>query len=96
MSVSFYGHSKKSIDKIESGQKEYIEQFRDLESSYNFQYMVHAVLCEIAFKQGGYEKVKALYLCNADNEDEFYNCIEELLTLKRKEINFSIRDYLNQ
>lgn len=83
LSQSFFGHSKVSIDDLEGDilkkENEEILQFRDLESSYNFHYMIHAVLCEIAFKDGGYEKVKELFLCKADNEDQFYNCIEEVL-----------------
>jgi len=99
LSQSFFGHSKVSINNLEDEmlkkENEEILQFRDLESSYNFQYMIHAVLCEIAFKDGGYEKVKELFLCKADNEDQFYNCIEEVLKIKRADINTYLRNFIN-
>lgn len=99
LSQSFFGHSEVSVDDLEDEmlkkENEEILQFRDLESSYNFQYMVHAVLCEIAFKDGGYEKVKELFLCKADNEDQFYNCIEEVLEIKRADMNSYLRNFIN-
>jgi hypothetical protein len=57
--------------------------------------MIHAVLCEIAFKDGGYEKVKELFLCKADNEDQFYNCIEEVLKIKRADMNTYLRNFID-
>jgi len=57
--------------------------------------MVHAALCDIAFNYGGYEKVKGLYLCKADNEEEFYNCIEEVLEIKRADLNAYLREFVN-
>lgn len=99
LSQSFFGHSEVSVDDLEDEmlkkENEEILQFRDLESSYNFQYMVHAVLCEIAFKDGGYEKVKELFLCNAENEDQFYICIEEVLEIKRADMNSYLRNFIN-
>lgn len=68
--------------------------YRDAETNYT--YIIHAVLCEIAFKKGGIEKVKAILLHKTENENEFYAVIENELGINRQNIDKFIRDYLNQ
>jgi len=96
LTQSFYGYFKNPLnnrnDTLLLNKQTNLVQFRDLDSNYNFQYMVHAALCDIAFNYGGYEKVKGLYLCKADNEEEFYKCIEDVLNIKRANLN----DYLRE
>lgn len=95
LSKSLFGHSKNLEDDLSKNGNEESNLFRDIDSNYNFQYMVHAVLCEIAFIEGGYEKVKELFQCKAENEDEFYNCIEEVLKIKRADMNTYLRNFIN-
>ncbi|MCK9450867.1 MAG: hypothetical protein M0Q90_04195 [Bacteroidales bacterium] len=71
------------------------QYFSDKEMKSNFIYVIHAAIVDIAYRQGSYEKVKELYLCKADNEEEFYNCIEEVLEIKRSDLNDYIREFIN-
>lgn len=61
----------------------------------NFVYTIHAAIVDIAFRSGGYEKVKELFQCKTDNEDEFYSCIEEVLKIKRADMNTYLRNFIN-
>lgn len=60
----------------------------------NFVYIIHAVLCDIAYRQGGYSKVKEMFLQKANNQQEFYEVIEKELGIKRKDVNRTIRNFL--
>jgi len=100
LSQSFYGYFNDTLNNRSDTLQPNIQAdrvpFRDFDSNYNFQYMVHAALCDIAFNYCGYEIVKELYLCKADNEEDFYKCIEEVLEIKRADLNDSIRDFVNR
>ena len=67
LSQSLYGYLKNESGKInfnpefdESSMK--LIPFRDTASTYSFQYMIHAVICDIAYRKGGYSLVKDLFL----------------------------------
>jgi len=67
----------------------------------NYMYIIQAVLCDIAFKQGGYQRVKNIYIQQRQqvpDEDyqKFYTVIEKELGVKRKNIDKYIRDFLNK
>ncbi|MCK9450865.1 MAG: hypothetical protein M0Q90_04185 [Bacteroidales bacterium] len=74
---------------------ESLKHYKDDEMQTPFIYTIHAAIVDIAYRQGGYEKVKELYLCEADNEEDFYNCIEEVLKIKRSDLNDYIREFIN-
>ncbi len=61
-----------------------------------YSYIIHAVLCEMAFKQGGYQKVMDILKTKADTGDDFYQVIEKELGIKREDVNETIRDYVNK
>ena len=61
-----------------------------------FSYIIHAVLCEMAFRQGGYKKVMDILKAKADNDDEFYAVIEKQLGIKRQDVDKTIREFLNK
>ncbi len=62
----------------------------------NYVYIIHAVLCDMAFRQGGYAKVKEMFLQKADNQKAFYQVIENELGIKREDVNKYIRDFLKK
>ena len=59
----------------------------------NLPYIIHAVICDIAYKKGN-TKVKELLLCKSNNEQDFYNSIEKVLGIKQTDLNNYIRNYL--
>ena len=61
-----------------------------------FSYIIHAVLCEMAFRQSGYDKVMDILKAKADNDEEFYEVIEKYLGIKRKDIDKVIRRFVNE
>lgn len=61
----------------------------------HFGYIIHAAICDIAFRMGGYETVKELFHCEANNEGEFYKCIEDVLSIKRSDLNDYIKDFID-
>ncbi len=63
--------------------------------STNYSYMIMATICDIAFRQGGYDKVKQMIL-NAEDGEAMYGVIEKHLGIKRQDINKYIRDFLNK
>jgi len=63
--------------------------------STNYSYMIMATICDIAFRQGGYDKVKQMILDAEDNE-AMYGVIEKHLGIKRQDVNKYIRDFLNK
>lgn len=69
--------------------------FRDIAGGYNFQYMVHAVICDLAFRKGGYEKVKELLCLPAGNESEFYKNVTQVLGIPKADMNKTLRDFIN-
>ncbi|MBG0764102.1 MAG: hypothetical protein H0S78_04310 [Tissierellales bacterium] len=71
------------------------QYFNDAEMKSNYIYTIHAAIVDIAFRLGGYATVKELFLCKADNEDQFYNCIEEVLKIKRADMNTYLRNFIN-
>jgi hypothetical protein len=68
--------------------------FHDKEMKTNIPFIIHAVICDIAYKKGN-TKVKELLICKADNEQEFYNSIEKILGIKQVDLNSYIRNYLS-
>lgn len=65
------------------------------EDQISYSYMIMAAICEIAFKQGGYDKVKQMIIDSKDGE-EFYDTIDKHLGIKRKDVNNYIRLFLNK
>lgn len=63
--------------------------------STNYSYMIMATICDIAFRQGGYDKVKRMIIDAKDGE-EMYGVIEKYLGIKRQDVNKYIRDFLNK
>lgn len=57
--------------------------------------MVHAVICDMAYKKGGFNCVKELLLSKAENESDFYLNIEKVLSIKRSNLNEAIRSFIN-
>ncbi|MBU1580166.1 MAG: hypothetical protein KJ754_12110 [Bacteroidetes bacterium] len=72
-----------------------MKHYKDDEMQTPLIYTIHAAIVDIAFKQGGYDTVKDLFLCKADNEDQFFNCIEEVLKIKRADMNTYLRNFIN-
>lgn len=62
--------------------------------STNYSYMIMATICDIAFRQGGYDRVKQMIL-DAEDSDAMYGVIEKHLGIKRQDVNKYIRDFLN-
>ncbi len=62
--------------------------------STNYSYMIMAAICDIAFHQGGYDKVRQMIL-NAKDDEAMYGVIEKHLDIKRQDIDKYIRDFLN-
>ena len=52
-----------------------------------------ATICDIAFRQGGYDKVKKMIIDAKDGE-EMYGVIEKHLGIKREDVDKYIRDFL--
>lgn len=63
--------------------------------STNYSYMIMATICDIAFRQGGYDKVKRMIIDAKDGE-EMYGVIEKHLGIMRQDVNKYIRDFLNK
>ena len=61
-----------------------------------FTYIINAVLCEMAFRQGGYEKVMKILKEKADNVAEFYRVIEKELGIKQKDMDEVIKGFLEK
>lgn len=100
LSQSLYGYSKNDAGEIvyrsqSNDSLVTLIRYRDFESIYNFQYMVHVVICDIAFRMGGYKKVKELYLSKAENEQDFYRNIENSLGIKQCDLNKYLRNFIN-
>jgi hypothetical protein len=100
LSKSLYGYSKDStgsiiykpqIDDVEMQ----LIRYRDERSTYNFQYMINAVICDIAFRMGSYDKVMELFRAKADNEQDFYRNVEFILGIKQDDLNNFLRDFVN-
>ncbi|MBP1646187.1 MAG: hypothetical protein H6Q16_1762 [Bacteroidetes bacterium] len=62
--------------------------------SINYSYIIMATICDIAFRQGGYDKVKKMIIDAKDGE-EMYGVIEKHLGIKREDVDKYIRDFLN-
>jgi hypothetical protein len=100
LSQSLYGYLKNGTGEIyynpefdESSMK--LIRYRDTTSTYNFQYMIHAVICDIAFKKGGYPLVRELYLAKADHERDFCNNVANILGIRKEDLNSYLRDFIN-
>ena len=65
------------------------------ENQISYSYMIMATICEIAFRQGGYDKVKQMIIDSKDGE-EFYDTVDKHLGIKRKDVNNYIRSFLNK
>lgn len=65
------------------------------ENQISYSYMIMATICEIAFKQGGYNKVKQMIIDSQEGE-EFYDTVDKHLGIKRKDVNNYIRSFLNK
>lgn len=65
------------------------------EDQISYSYMIMAAICEIAFRQGGYDKVKQMIIDSKDGE-EFYDTVDKHLGIKRKDVNNYIRSFLNK
>ena len=78
---------------VPDGSKSVAYTFKDKEKKMNIPYVIHAVICDIAYKKGN-TKVKELLVCKADNEQEFFNSIEKILGIKQVDLNSYIRNYL--
>lgn len=63
--------------------------------STNYSYIIMATICDIAFRQGGYDKVKQMIL-NSEDGEAMYGVIEKYLGIKRQDVNKYIRDFLNK
>ncbi|MDP2423896.1 MAG: hypothetical protein Q8M23_06075 [Bacteroidales bacterium] len=70
--------------------------YSDAQMKTNFAYIIHSVLCDIALRQGGYAKVKELFLHKADNEQEFYHAIEKELGIKQADLDSYIQSFINE
>lgn len=60
----------------------------------NYSYMIMGVICELTLEKDGIELLKQMLL-EVKNGDEFYDVIEKILGIKRKDINAQIRNFLN-
>lgn len=62
--------------------------------STNYSYIIMATICDIAFRQGGYDKVKQMIL-NSEDGEAMYGVIEKHLGIKREDVDKYIRGFLN-
>ncbi len=62
----------------------------------NFTYIINAALCEIAFRQGSYQKVMDILKAKANTDDDFYQVIEKQLGIKREDVNKTIKGFINK
>jgi len=100
LSKSLNGYNKDSIGNIIylpqcANYNMQLIRYRDTASTYNFQYMIHAVICDIAFRMGDFYKVKELLLANADNEVDFYRNVQDILGIKQNDLNTYLRSFIN-
>ncbi|HBN05171.1 MAG TPA: hypothetical protein DD434_05210 [Bacteroidales bacterium] len=65
-----------------------------ISDSTSYSYIIMATICDIAFRQGGYDKVKKMIIDAKDGE-AMYGVIEKHLGIKREEVDKYIRDFLN-
>ena len=84
-------HSYKPLSKNNSGKD--IKGYGD--GVTNFTYIINAVLCDMAFRKGGYDLVKKILADKADNVDEYYQVVEKQLGIKREDVNKTIRGFIN-
>ena len=84
-------HSYKPLNKNNSGKD--IKGYGD--GATNFTYIINAVICDMAFRKGGYDLVKKVLAAKADNVDEYYQVIEKHLGIKREDVNKTIREFVN-
>jgi hypothetical protein len=68
--------------------------YQEKEMKTNLPYIIHAVICDIAYKKGN-TKVKELLLCKANNEQEFYQSIEKVLGIKQADLDIYLRNFIN-
>ncbi|MDO9254626.1 MAG: hypothetical protein Q7U54_03865 [Bacteroidales bacterium] len=90
----YYMNNEKTKNYNHEQKENIFYRYRD--DNTNYIYIVHAVLCEIAFRQGGVKKVKEILLSKTDNEKEFYEIIQKGLGIQQKDMNTFIRNYINQ
>jgi len=100
LSKSLYGYYESELGNTEyssenNNDKRKLMRYRDIDAIYNVQYMVHAVICDMAYKKGGFNCVKELLLSKAENESDFYLNIEKVLSIKRSNLNEAIRSFIN-
>ncbi|MDR0971251.1 MAG: hypothetical protein LBM25_02580 [Bacteroidales bacterium] len=79
------------IDKEENIQRSWMV---DREKSINYSYILAAVIYDIAFRNGGYDKVKQIALDKRPN-DKIYDIIKDHLSIERKDVNSFIRNFIN-
>jgi len=61
-----------------------------------FTYIINSVLCDMAFRKGGYDLVKKMLTAKAENVEEFYPVIEKYLGIKRKDVDKEIKKYIDR
>jgi hypothetical protein len=60
----------------------------------NYSYIILAVVCDIAFRQGRYNKVRQMIL-EYTSDNDLYSLVEKHLGIKQSDVDKYIRDFLN-
>ncbi|MCQ2314423.1 MAG: hypothetical protein MJZ56_04540 [Bacteroidales bacterium] len=100
----FGGHSNETKDVLLLRLKDWLNENQQIDlsaslSGYadfteNYTYMIQMVICEMVYKKGGIEMVFEMLFSISNNDDE-YDAIEKYLSIKRKNLNKTFREYLN-
>ena len=61
----------------------------------NHLYNIQLVICAMLYEKGGMDLVKRMLVEMKRNEDE-YDMVEQLLSIKREQLNQAIRGYLDK
>ena len=61
----------------------------------NYSYIIQAVICGMLYEKGGMDLVKRM-LFETPNDKALYDSIEQLLGIKREQVNQAVRGYLEE
>lgn len=69
--------------------------YHDTTAHVNINYLIHALICDIIYNtSNGNLKVKKLLESNITDENDFFNFLEEIAFIKRKDLNSVVRKYI--
>ena len=71
----------------------YKRPYSDVYSNYG--YDIQMVICEMLYKKGGMDLVKRM-LFETPNDKALYDSLEQLLGIKREQVNQVIKGYLEE